>query len=74
MNPLVTQAVATVVEYRNDIIDFFFGDNKEPVVKKKRDTTKITQSQFKFIMTCHDNWIADNKPCLLYTSPSPRDS
>lgn len=66
MNPLITQVVATVIEYRKDIVDFFFGEDEPTPVKKKRDNRKITQTQYDYIVNSYDTWMGNNKPFPKY--------
>ena len=66
MNPLIPQVIAAVLEYRNDITNFFFGEDEELPVKKKRDNRKITQTQYDYIVSSYKTWMGNNKPFPKY--------
>ena len=60
---------------QSDLIDSGYVQNKCPVYNHKQSRTFVATSPIDFSLSIDrsNNKISCSRPCLLYTSPSPRD-
>ena len=62
---------ATMEELKKLFPTHFMGDDKTSLRKYK--VVKTPRSVYKAVPGCQEFRPSQNSPCLLYTSPSPRD-